>query len=124
MGKLGSRVLDTSPKPTSTKERVSVIHYSKMERKFHDIDMKNVSFLKTDISTVTFGKVRWGEEKKIRDERNLEEYFKNPDMPALKDFSKKLLWIVSRQFTQMLEKIMNIDLDMTRLATSSLERWN
>jgi hypothetical protein len=36
-----------------------------MERKFHDIDMKNVSFLKTDISTVTFGKVRWGEEKKI-----------------------------------------------------------
>jgi hypothetical protein len=45
-------------------------------------------------------------------------------MPALKDFSKKLLWIVSRQFTEMLEKIMNIDLDMTRLATSSLERLN
>ena len=50
--------------------------------------MKNVSFLKTDISTVTFGKVRWGEEKKIRDKRDLEECFKNPDMPALKDFSK------------------------------------
>jgi uncharacterized protein YeeX (DUF496 family) len=33
--------------------------------------------------------VRWGEEKKIRDERDLEECFKNPDMPALKDFSKK-----------------------------------
>jgi len=32
--------------------------------------------------------VRWGEEKKIRDERDLEECFKNPDMPALKDFSK------------------------------------
>ena len=68
--------------------------------------------------------MRWGEEKKIRDERDLEECFKNPDMPALKDFSKKILWIVSRQFTEMLEKIMNIDLDMTRLATSSLERLN
>jgi len=28
------------------------------------------------------------------------------------------------QFTGMLEKFMNIDVDMTRLATSSLERLN
>jgi hypothetical protein len=57
--------------------------------------MENVSFLKTDISTVTFGKVNWGKDNRIVEERELEKSLKDSPESTLKDASGRKITLDS-----------------------------